>query len=224
MSGSSPLVRGKQLHNETDTELIRIIPACAGQTTSSSIPLCHCADHPRLCGANSPSHAPVASGHGSSPLVRGKHQLVALIHSQIRIIPACAGQTVVCCIRSSPSADHPRLCGANRDSNNKEMACAGSSPLVRGKRRGTRGRYPRRRIIPACAGQTPARNPTTSKSSDHPRLCGANCTSLVMRAYSTGSSPLVRGKHTHMRPRAMDVRIIPACAGQTVGPMPRSRR
>ena len=91
----------------------RIIPACAGQTVTGLRIGVLTADHPRLCGANSPAYSHVCEMVGSSPLVRGKPGGMRYKRVLGRIIPACAGQTRSSVSLISLSTDHPRLCGAN---------------------------------------------------------------------------------------------------------------
>ena len=111
--GSSPRVRGKQLLRRCSRPLIRIIPACAGQTRSAWWCWTRRTDHPRVCGANPLFHAAAIAESGSSPRVRGKPYETALAPEWIRIIPACAGQTPCLAVGGHHHADHPRVCGAN---------------------------------------------------------------------------------------------------------------
>ena len=74
---------------------------------------------------------------------------------------------------------------------------------------------PRVRIIPARAGQTPARPPSPSLCPDHPRACGANNALPDNPMSMYGSSPRVRGKPDQRRDPVRRERIIPARAGQT---------
>ena len=94
-------------------------------------------------------------------------------------------------------------------------AVDGSSPRVRGKRCGAASVAPRVRIIPARAGQTPARPPSPSLCPDHPRACGANNALPDNPMSMYGSSPRVRGKPDQRRDPVRRERIIPARAGQT---------
>ena len=152
-------------------------------------------DHPRVCGANGHVLRGDASELGSSPRVRSKPISFARNTSRLRIIPACAGQTCNGFEWSTRCADHPRVCGANLAMISECGDTSGSSPRVRGKHRRRYGILPGNRIIPACAGQTESRIRTSTTSTDHPRVCGANA----------GPVGRIQGK----------IRIIPACAGQT---------
>ena len=110
------------------------------------------------------------------------------------------------------------MCGANLLVMVGQPVGDGSSPLVRGKLQAVLGQRAKRRIIPACAGQTQPFGTCTGSCPDHPRLCGANLDCGFRLFVGVGSSPLVRGKLR--RPPGHDIqnRIIPACAGQTYRP------
>ena len=174
-----------------------IIPACAGSTPSDmcvisvmqgssphargarvvdSLLMHIVGDHPRMRGEHRFSHAPIDSGR--------------------RIIPACAGSTVLSYqisnpyLGSSPHArgalalfagrgillrDHPRMRGEH------DGVLAGESPYLG--------------IIPACAGSTAMRFSSRNPFQDHPRM---------------------RGEHfNYYLSTDEQVRIIPACAGST---------
>ena len=99
--------------------------------------------------------------------------------------------------------------------NRKPGRCTGSSPRVRGKRRGPGEADERGRIIPARAGQTSPSTARPRNTSDHPRACGANPAIIGRGEGDGGSSPRVRGKHAEVEVVAKRLRIIPARAGQT---------
>ena len=86
---------------------------------------------------------------------------------------------------------------------------------MRGKRFGLYYLRSIRRIIPAHAGQTRCIFSRVSTSSDHPRACGANPDSSWTRRSPSGSSPRMRGKRVGLRAVGLELRIIPAHAGQT---------
>ena len=132
-----------------------------------------------------------------------------------RIIPARAGQTACYMQSYCLSPDHPRACGANCGCCCGCWLVCGSSPRVRGKPAGSCRVPPRLRIIPARAGQTrPDTCPLLGRS-DHPRACGANLTPTGSNMVGLGSSPRVRGKPLDLLVAVVDLRIIPARAGQT---------
>ena len=192
--GSSPRVRGKQLYETAKSQKRRIIPARAGQTKAHRTVSRNCSDHPRACGANGPPRPDSTPPNGSSPRVRGKHDIFSKGGFVGRIIPARAGQTRRSSCRYESRPDHPRACGANLEFAVIGNKTIGSSPRVRGKRRGAGHRYDVARIIPARAGQT-APNPIgRGHGSDHPRACGANFLDRWTTFFLFGSSPRVRGK------------------------------
>mgnify|MGYP007014471797 CR=1 FL=1 len=194
-AGSSPRVRGKLAVVLVQVRRVRIIPARAGQTSTSP-----------LNGE---------AGDGSSPRVRGKRAIVLTSCLSCRIIPARAGQTgpvpsVICL-----GTDHPRACGANSASDWVEAWRTGSSLRVRGKRLDIRRGQFRERIIPARAGQTCRAWIRPWSRPDHPRACGANEQEWVGAPERCGSSPRVRGKPALVIVMMHPPRIIPARAGQT---------
>ena len=93
------------------------------------------------------------------------------------------------------------------------MAQTGSSPRVRG----THGRgidaLPRRRFIPACAGNAPIATTLLLVIAVHPRVCGERYEAFAETSTCAGSSPRVRGTPTRLFPVHIDLRFIPACAG-----------
>ncbi|OQM59983.1 hypothetical protein B5780_0988 [Bifidobacterium longum] len=91
--GSSPLVRGQQFIDVSDSFECRIIPARAGPTMFVSSRAFSNADHPRSCGANTTRRPYGQYAGGSSPLVRGQLGACDIHVSRERIIPARAGPT-----------------------------------------------------------------------------------------------------------------------------------
>ena len=92
----------------------------------------------------------------------------------------------------------------------------GSSPRVRG----TPYQYDQAggvvRFIPARAGNT-RESPIQSRHGPvHPRACGEHDEVQDLHALRTGSSPRVRGTHSHRTSPAGDCRFIPARAGNTL--------
>ena len=75
VAGSSPRVRGKLTTPMKQRLFWRLIPACAGKTTSMPVVASHCTAHPRVCGENVADLNVLTDLEGSSPRVRGKRQL-----------------------------------------------------------------------------------------------------------------------------------------------------
>ena len=93
----------------------------------------------------------------------------------------------------------------------------GSSPLSRGILRALMGKWSRRRIIPALAGNTMTYGGPARRCRDHPRSRGEYAFSRYRKPGFTGSSPLSRGIHQHPQGQRLVRRIIPALAGNTTG-------
>ena len=152
--GSSPRVRGKRCSCVEAVGSARLIPACAGKTSSSRQ---HCRQrpaHPRVCGENSKAEEQLRSETGSSPRVRGKPISRRRRPWNGRLIPACAGKTKQKTLPCRSRPAHPRVCGENSLSTSVKLCRLGSSPRVRGKL--LLRRFPRLCVglIPACAGKT----------------------------------------------------------------------
>ena len=91
--GSSPLVRGLLGPADRGPGRRRIIPARAGFTTSEGEEFVGRADHPRSCGVYLKTKPAKVPAIGSSPLVRGLHEIEIIRGRIARIIPARAGFT-----------------------------------------------------------------------------------------------------------------------------------
>ena len=93
MDGSSPRVRGTPQAFRLEVDNERFIPACAGNTAVCVFQLRVRPVHPRVCGEHPWRRRLPGHESGSSPRVRGTHDLRAELVHQRRFIPACAGNT-----------------------------------------------------------------------------------------------------------------------------------
>ena len=91
--GSSPHTRGAQALDRRGLLFVRIIPAYAGSTPSTSGQIGGDADHPRIRGEHPIAAKPDNLVMGSSPHTRGAHRLSLHELALERIIPAYAGST-----------------------------------------------------------------------------------------------------------------------------------
>ncbi len=89
----------------------------------------------------------------------------------------------------------------------------GSSPRVRGTRRGLDAPAGGRRFIPACAGNAEPPGGDEIVESVHPRVCGERLCAGTGAPAGRGSSPRVRGTLIRVRHLRAAGRFIPACAG-----------
>ena len=91
---------------------------------------------------------------GSSPLTRGKLEVIKLPHCGAGLIPAHAGKTRVAPTAQTEARAHPRSRGENGKNAALEIRELGSSPLTRGKLHAVGGQLRCDGLIPAHAGKT----------------------------------------------------------------------
>ena len=132
VEGSSPHVRGAQGRQDRPGFRRGIIPACAGSTPACLHATCAIRDHPRMCGEHKTGNENVALTVGSSPHVRGAHQIRDVFADIHGIIPACAGSTQCKSSCARVHRDHPRMCGEHLIQGITQAIPQGSSPHVRG--------------------------------------------------------------------------------------------
>ena len=94
--GTSPHVRGRPRLTQAHPCRPGNIPACAGQTPDARLFRDARAEHPRMCGADSPVWSCIIVVDGTSPHVRGRRPEERGRGGGERNIPACAGQTLIC--------------------------------------------------------------------------------------------------------------------------------
>ena len=192
--GSSPRVRGKPASELQQSQGAGLIPARAGKTDRRAGLARQLRAHPRACGENNLRLSSVDGPPGSSPRVRGKLSEWETRPYEDGLIPARAGKTHRRSRRTRSSWAHPRACGENGGVGGVGHGGSGSSPRVRGKRMGPPPHPRPAGLIPARAGKTRARRRGLHRQGAHPRACGENPTGAWGPAYSSGSSPRVRGK------------------------------
>ena len=194
-AGSSPRVRGTRAPYTSRNASRRFIPACAGNTPATTARTPRRPVHPRVCGEHSAMCSASPPSSGSSPRVRGTPRRDHGFDSEVRFIPACAGNTV------------PRVTAVPQYN--------GSSPRVRGTQGGVWAVRQPRRFIPACAGNTSTGFLSPQGASVHPRVCGEHTGLFSPISGVVGSSPRVRGTPPPPGRRGVRHRFIPACAGNT---------
>ena len=178
------------------------------------MPLAH-RDHPRMCGEHAISCLMASMSAGSSPHVRGAHQIRDVFAGIHGIIPACAGSTSSWLSSPSIRRDHPRMCGEHMPATLIASMSTGSSPHVRGARRWSPKSSELHGIIPACAGSTSSSRRRLWMRGDHPRMCGEHMITGLIDSDAVGSSPHVRGALRRAGRFHHRSGIIPACAGST---------
>ena len=119
----------------------------------------------------------------------------AQVYNGVRLIPACAGKTILGSPEGKNAGAHPRVCGENAVGVAREKRASGSSPRVRGKRVQVIHHTLVEGLIPACAGKTSTSAAALVCSAAHPRVCGENARCGLLALPALG--------------------LIPACAGKT---------
>ena len=214
-SGSSPLSRGILKITEVPVNVVRIIPALAGNTRWCARSCADVRDHPRSRGEYSHSHTPTPTRSGSSPLSRGIPVRERRDRRSRRIIPALAGNTRSGFRLAWQWRDHPRSRGEYTAASGGGTPPLGSSPLSRGILHRFPGDLEARGIIPALAGNTVPGRGITQARTDHPRSRGEYNQYNPHEVMSRGSSPLSRGIQPSARVHGESRGIIPALAGNT---------
>ena len=178
-TGSSPRMRGTPHFIVLIYLCHGIIPAYAGNTSSSCTYLPSYGDHPRVCGEHTIQAVLRGVRMGSSPRMRGTLHIITVRQDRCGIIPAYAGNTY----RSAGSLpwpwDHPRVCGEHHWKGSGQQQGKGSSPRMRGTLADCVGHACPFGIIPAYAGNTTIVPVPHVHWWDHPRVCGEHRSSLI---------------------------------------------
>ena len=171
-AGQSPRVRGNQLLGCRWRQVVRSIPACAGEPGSSISSSGVAAVYPRVCGGTKASLAAVPAGLGLSPRVRGNPIVVVQGLVDVRSIPACAGEPSQDVSRRGDAEVYPRVCGGTYVRRVSARFVQGLSPRVRGNQLVSVGAAEIRRSIPACAGEPQRLSASGQRLWVYPRVCG----------------------------------------------------
>ena len=109
---------------------------------------------------------------------------------------------------------YPRACGGTAPPTCQRRAQTGLSPRVRGNPRDKMPGAVRSRSIPARAGEPALADRKIRQTEVYPRACGGTLRHAWHGPEFVGLSPRVRGNRLEVRARVMDVRSIPARAGE----------
>ena len=109
--GLSPRVRGNPTGPRRSRSAAGSIPACAGEPATSCGSRPAPAVYPRVCGGTATRRPLSVSIMGLSPRVRGNHRDAQPHRSQVRSIPACAGEPVAGLSSGFQPEVYPRVCG-----------------------------------------------------------------------------------------------------------------
>ena len=208
-------MRGTDVSGQRFGSIIRITPACAGNSFGFPQLLLLLRDHPRVCGEQAVTPETVKVWAGSPPRVRGTVVQTTLYKIEQRITPACAGNRSFQLWACTRYSDHPRVCGEQTVPNRQGTPRIGSPPRVRGTGEHFFFRHVKRGITPACAGNRARGAEPPGRLGDHPRVCGEQEMGKIEAPVEKGSPPRVRGTVSSAASRYADARITPACAGNS---------
>ena len=97
MPGSPPPMRGKESPRHSAARSARITPAHAGKSIGVQAGKIVTWDHPRPCGEKPERCSRSSAMTGSPPPMRGKGKVGAPCAARVRITPAHAGKSRLCC-------------------------------------------------------------------------------------------------------------------------------
>lgn len=131
VAGSFPRVRDGRRHRAGPCHRGRVIPACAGQTTTQWRLRLRRPVHSRVCGTNLQIIRGHRDGQGSFPRVRDRLEHGRSECRAEGVIPACAGQTAKRCNIFRRFWVHSRVRGTDDISPGVACTLAGSFPRAR---------------------------------------------------------------------------------------------
>ena len=132
IGGLSPLARGTRACEPSDFDIVRFIPAGAGNTVRVRISPVSSSVYPRWRGEHDIFNRNVYSPHGLSPLARGTPESWEANIYPARFIPAGAGNTDPVEGEYVISPVYPRWRGEHYNSAGRIVEYGGLSPLARG--------------------------------------------------------------------------------------------
>ena len=191
-SGLSPPVRGSRRGGGDDHQLLRSIPARAGEPPPRVTERPVLAVYPRPCGGATRAgiimrslgglSPPVRGAHldnvrlvndrGLSPPVRGSREHIGHEPRQLRSIPARAGEPWYVSIATASAAVYPRPCGGAGIARPFRGVGDGLSPPVRGSPSTVSFMSTPLRSIPARAGEPRPSARGLAGREVYPRPCG----------------------------------------------------
>ena len=214
--GSSPLARGTVYVADMRAVVFRFIPAGAGNRVDDGPHAKTDTVHPRWRGEQRQRNGALAPSHGSSPLARGTGADPQVNGVPTRFIPAGAGNSGADPAVQVKVAVHPRWRGEQNAPQLRWYVAVGSSPLARGTVIPDLIGVSIQRFIPAGAGnRADCVSPALAKPV-HPRWRGEQSPKPLAGLDFPGSSPLARGTAFGWLYDHVEVRFIPAGAGNSL--------
>ena len=191
--GLSPLARGTLAKQKSGYAWCRFIPAGAGNTKFILINTAFVSVYPRWRGEHFTTIGGHATAHGLSPLARGTQIWGAPLMKSKRFIPAGAGNTAADSRAGHHRPVYPRWRGEHPFIFVSSWRDLGLSPLARGTRTKYPSLNPRRRFIPAGAGNTIETFHAIKQAAVYPRWRGEHLLIKWRARCVYGLSPLARG-------------------------------
>ena len=191
--GLSPLARGTLAKQTSGYAWCRFIPAGAGNTKFILINTAFVSVYPRWRGEHFTTIGGHATAHGLSPLARGTQIWGAPLMKSKRFIPAGAGNTAADSRAGHHRPVYPRWRGEHPFIFVSSWRDLGLSPLARGTRTKYPSLNPRRRFIPAGAGNTIETFHAIKQAAVYPRWRGEHLLIKWRARCVYGLSPLARG-------------------------------
>ena len=106
------------------------------------------------------------------------------------------------------------MCGGTNKRRSNSQPTKGLSPRVRGNLAATVVPPPGGGSIPACAGEPMGKPMLSYMCRVYPRVCGGTRAEFRSGFLDKGLSPRVRGNRICTQPERVNLRSIPACAGE----------
>ena len=167
-----------------------------------------------MCGGTASILVTVDGNSGLSPRVRGNLRARAYQVTGEGSIPACAGEPWDSVRTHSAPRVYPRVCGGTPLDTPSDAGLHGLSPRVRGNLVRHNRQKDWARSIPACAGEPKYPGAISSSVRVYPRVCGGTPLGTGGPVLESGLSPRVRGNLRDAVGQPVELRSIPACAGE----------
>ena len=192
-NGLSPLARGTRLNGNRHGLSWRFIPAGAGNSHHDARATRQGSVYPRWRGELISPGISCSRGRGLSPLARGTRPSPVFRSFRPRFIPAGAGNSSRAIAIAIVRSVYPRWRGELYINEVNLWKLYGLSPLARGTLFMRGSKSPRRRFIPAGAGNSGESGCVHQWSSVYPRWRGELTITRHYRHWLLGLSPLARG-------------------------------
>ena len=148
-----------------------VYPRACGEPNRKTRPMAKATVYPRACGGTSIRHIQSLVASGLSPRLRGTFSYTDDDDGRQGLSRAC-GEPNGDAGSSPLKRVYPRACGGTLLLLDRTRSRVGLSPRLRGNRTGRPDPWPRRRSIPAPAGEPPSGISNLLWRRVYPRACG----------------------------------------------------